>query len=352
MTQLEILSLHFFSLPPRRNYVRLPPQPGELIVLPTLTSLKYRGTSKYLDSLVAWIDAPRLGDIDITFFSQPTMDASQLGRFIERIETQASLSEANVRNSADSISISFTNSTNQPTSYTPLRLQISCKQLDWQLSAMAQVCVQFFPFLRRVENIGINTTQSSSGQDDVDSEQWLELVRSFRGARDFWVGDGLMSDILCALGQADRGNTMVTVLPDLRHLRVENPMALNEQSWDAVQSFLTLRSLSGRPVQVNVPINLCGICHTCFGEQQGLERHLIDKHAYRKMCSYCNDFECMPGRNYLFLGHLRSQHPEVEPNDGSIKSSFQLDSLIIQHCSLRAPDIVAPSTGTTARSSN
>ena len=113
MTQLETLSLHFFSLPPRRNYVRLPPQPAERIVLPALTSLKYRGTSKYLDSLVACIDAPRLGVIDITFFSQPTMDTSQLGRFIERIETQASLSEANFRTSADDIYISFTNSSSQ-----------------------------------------------------------------------------------------------------------------------------------------------------------------------------------------------------------------------------------------------
>ena len=207
---------------------------------------------------------------------------------------------------------------------------------------MAQVCVQLYPFLRRVENVGINTTQSRNGQDDVDSGQWLGLVRTFSGARDFWVGDGLMTHILCALGQAVRGHTMTMVLPSLRQLRVENPMALNEPSWDAVQSFVASRSLSGRPVQVNVPINLCGICHTCFRKQQGFERHLVDKHAYRKMCSYCNDFECMPGRNYLFLGHLRSQHPEVEPNDGSIKSSFQLDSLVIQHCSLRAPDIVAP----------
>jgi hypothetical protein len=33
----------------------------------------------YLDSLVARMDAPHLGDIDITFFAQPTIDASHLG---------------------------------------------------------------------------------------------------------------------------------------------------------------------------------------------------------------------------------------------------------------------------------
>ncbi|KAI9443737.1 hypothetical protein BJY52DRAFT_444063 [Lactarius psammicola] len=158
VTQLETLSLHFLSLPPRRNYLGLPPQSGERVVLPALTGLKYRGTSKYLDSFVARIDAPRLVDTDITFFSQPTMDALQLGRFIERIEMQTPLSRADIQTSAHAISISFSNSSTL--SSPPLRLQISCKQLDWQLSSMAQVCDQFSPFLFRITNLRVNMDQS------------------------------------------------------------------------------------------------------------------------------------------------------------------------------------------------
>ena len=358
MAQLETLSLHFFSLPPRRNYIRLPPQSGERIVLPALTRLKYRGTSKYLDSLVAWIDAPRLGDIDITIFSQPTMDASQIGRFIERIETQASLSEVNVRTSADAISISFTNSSSPASSPAPLRLQIPCKQLDWQLSAMAQVCGQFSPILRRVETVGIDTTQPSSSQDDVDSEQWLEIVRSFGGARDFWVGAGLMTDILSVLGQADSGHTTVAVLPVLRHIRVENPTGLKEPSLDTLWSFITSRSQSGRPVQVNVSFHPCNICNACFGELQGLECHLVDKHTYRRMCSYCSDFERLPGLNSQFREHLENLHPEVLRNDRSVESLstlFPSDSFVIKHTHLRipcAPDVVAPSTSSRCRTPN
>jgi hypothetical protein len=78
MTQLRVISLYFLSLPRRRSYLSLPPPPGGRILLPALTRFKYRGTSKYLDCLVARIDAPHLEDIDITFFSQPTMDASLL----------------------------------------------------------------------------------------------------------------------------------------------------------------------------------------------------------------------------------------------------------------------------------
>ena len=60
-TQVQSLLLHFLSLPPRRNHLRLPPPPGERVALPALTCLKYRGTSKYLDSFVARIDAPPSG---------------------------------------------------------------------------------------------------------------------------------------------------------------------------------------------------------------------------------------------------------------------------------------------------
>ena len=346
MTQLETLSLHFLSLPPRRNYVGLSPQPGERAVLPALTCLRYRGTSKYLDSFVARIDAPRLQDIGITFFSQPTMDASQLGRFIERIEMRTSLSQAEVQTSAHAISISFTNSS----ASTPLRLQISCKQLDWQLSSMAQVCDQFSPFIHRVEGLGIDTTRSSSAQNDVGSEQWLGLVRSFGGAKDFRVAGVHVANILCGLRPADGEHTTLTAL---RKLRVQNPMPIDGPFWDAMQSLITSRRLLGHPIKTQI---LCHICNASFTEErEPVKRHLRDSHAYRTVCSYCGDFEYWPGWNASFREHLERKHPKVARNDpliGNRQSTrflpFQLDRLVNEHTSLRAPDIVAPSTTATA----
>ena len=341
MAQLETLSLHFLSLPPRRNYVSLSPHSAERVVLPALTCLRYRGTSKYLDNFVARIDAPRLGDIDITFFSQPTMDASQLGRFIERIEFQTSPSQAEVQISGHTISISFTNSSTS----TCLRLQISCKQLDWQLSSMTQVCDQFSPFLRHVTNLGIDTTQSSSEQNDVGSEQWLELVRLFGGAKDFRVAGVLATDILCALRQADGGHTTDTiVLTSLCNLRVQTPMPTDGSFWDAVQSFITSRLVFGCPVTLQV---ICHICDAHFTEEQGLETHLGIVHAYRIVCSYCDDFECWPRNPPLFREHLENKHPKIAFNDPLISRPrlarshpSQLDHLVNRHTFLRAPDIV------------
>ena len=341
MANLQSLSLYFLSLPSRQECFRFPLPSEERVMLSALRCLKYRGTSMYLDSFVARIDAPRLEDIDVTLFNQPTIDASQLGLFIERIEAQSSLSQANIQNSTNAISISFTNLN----SSTLLRLQISCQQLDWQLFCMAQVCDQFSPFINRVEKLGINTTQSPSGQNGMDGALWLEIVRSFKGARDFRVADELTTDILCALGPADGG---AISLPVLRHLVVENPLMMKDSSWDALQSFVTSRLLSGSPVQADVPLFQCRVG---FRRQQGLEHHLVDNRAYRTMCSYCSDFECTLGHKGLFLDHLESEHPEVALHDPPIsgrrlrrlrylRNNRELEILVNLHCSLRAPDTV------------
>jgi hypothetical protein len=318
MIHLRNLSLHFLSFPPRRTFLSFPPQPEERVVLPTISYLKYRGTSKYLESFVARIDAPHLETIDITFFSQPTMDTSQLGRFIGRIEMQTSLNQADVNSSVHAISISFTNS--NPS--TLFQLKISCKQLDWQLHCMAQVCGQFFPFLFRVQNLSIKATQSSSEQNDVDGEQWLELVRSFVGTRDLRleVANQHTTDLLRALGRADEGHT--TVLPALRHIRVEDPTRV--MNVHALLIFINSRLASGHPV------------------------HLVDLRGYRLMCSYCADFECTPGHIDQFREHLERDHPILTRNDALIPNPFliplQLERLVKRHSSLRAPDIVALST--------
>ena len=247
MTQLEILSLHFLSSLPRRNYLALPPPPGDRVVLPALICFKYRGISKYLDSLVARIDAPRLGDIDITFFSQPTLDALQLGLFIDRIDTRGSPLQAEILSSGGAISISITFT--QPGSLTRLGLKIPCEQLDWQLSSISQICDQFSSFLFSVEALGIKTIGPSSVPDDVDEEQWLRLICAFDGAKDFRVSGELATDILRALRLADEGHK--TVLPALRNLHVRGHTPMLEPSLrDSAESFVTQRRLSSHPVQI------------------------------------------------------------------------------------------------------
>jgi hypothetical protein len=148
----------------------------------------------------------------------------------------------------------------------------------------------------------------------------------------------LTTDILCALGP-DGGHA--SILPSLRHLRAQKPIVMHGPSWDAVQSFITSRSISGRPVQVDAPSYQCHICHVSSEEPQGLKLHLRDNHRYQILCSYCDDFECTSVQNDLFREHLESKHPEIARMDALISSPsirpFQLNSLLGRHSSLRAP---------------
>jgi hypothetical protein len=336
-SHLQSLSLHFLSFPPRRNYIGLPPLGSHRIVLPTLTCFKYRGISKYLDSFVARIDAPRLKDIDITFFSQPTMDASELGQFIERIDMQTSLTEADIQVTAHAISISVKNSSTS----TLLRLQISCQQLDWQMSSMAQVCDQFSPFLFGIQHIALNTNDWSSGNDDVEGGQWLQLVRSFGGALTISIAGERATGLFCALRPADEGNTTNTavqpVLPALHTLRIRRLIPLDWPFWDAAQSLITSRGLSGHPIGLQLPCNECDADFT----SRDFKKHLVARHAYEFVCSYCGDFRSTLAYIHRFQEHLRKIHPEIAQNDTLIPQSpseltpLQIDTLVNRHSSLR-----------------
>ena len=158
---------------------------------------------------------------------------------------------------------------------------------------------------------------------------------------------GRWTNILCALGPAYGGSS--TVLPALRNLYVKNPMGILP-SWDTVQSSIASQSLHDHP---NQPSYQCHICSASFGRLQELQHHLGDMHACRNVCSYCGDFECLPGCNDLFPDHLESEHPEVACKDALMSNRSlrrfrpsQLDNLVSRHSSLHISAIVSPSTTT------
>ena len=246
MTQLQTLSLHLLSFPPRREYLSLPPSPGDRVVLPVLTRFKYRGISKYLDILVARIDAPRLRDIETRFFSQPTLDAWQLSGFVNRIELLRSPLRADILSSGGAISITFT----QPGAYTRLILQISCEQLDWQLSFISQICGQFSSFISSVEELDIKTAGPLRVPDHMGNDQWLQVIRAFDDAKDIHVPGEFVTDILHAFRLADEGHDVM--LPSLQNLDVKGPTPVGEPWWEAVDSFISQRQLSGHPVQIYI----------------------------------------------------------------------------------------------------
>ena len=243
MTQLRTLSLHFLSFPPHLHTLGSPPRSWERVVLPALACLEYRGISEYMDRLVARIDAPRLGGIDITFFGQSKMDTSQLCRFINRIEMQKSHSRAEILSSERAISISFTH----PESPTRLKLQMSCKTLARQLSYMAKICSRLSAFILGVEHLHISSTQSPSGQDYNDRVEWLNLISPFRGTKWFHVAGDHSKNIVLALHSWQR-DAVQPVLPALHKLCVREPEPRCAHLQESVVSFIRSCRLLGHMV--------------------------------------------------------------------------------------------------------
>ena len=244
MTQLRTLSLHFLSLAPHLFTLDSRLRSRVRVVLPALARLEYRGTSMYLDSLVARVDAPRLGDVDITFFCHHKMGAWKLRRFINRIEMQKSHSRAEILSSEHAISISFT----QPETPTRLKLQVPCKTLALQSSFMVPIFNSLSAFLLGVEHLRIGSTLPSSRKNHNDHQQWLKLINPFRGTK--WVHVAGDSDHSTSIVLALHLRQREAVLPALHKLCVRGPDPPSAPLQERVVSFIHSRRLLGQMVGV------------------------------------------------------------------------------------------------------
>ncbi|KAH9059933.1 hypothetical protein EDB87DRAFT_679476 [Lactarius vividus] len=243
-TQLQHLLLHFLSPSSRPSHAGISPLPGERVVLPALSRFGFRGTSEYLNNFVTRIDSPHLWDIEIRLFNQLIFHISQLRYFIDRIEIQKSHCQADILSFKRAISIIFT----QPEAHARLILQISCEQLDWQLSSMIQICDQISSsgFLFSVGDLRINTVQSSSSQDDADGEHWPELIHLFSGVERLSLAGNprVVTNILHTLKAAQE----TSPLPALKNLCIQGPASGDLRA--DIRSFVALRRRSGRRINV------------------------------------------------------------------------------------------------------
>ncbi|KAH9070675.1 hypothetical protein EDB83DRAFT_2367443 [Lactarius deliciosus] len=240
--RLQSISLHF----PFTAIDAVSPTPsGEPIILPALTRLNFRGITGYLEGLVARIDAPRLGDIEITLSNSLLVcDVPELGEFIDRIEMQKVHRQADILFSRHAVSLSLT----QPGAPTRLKLEVFCKTLRLQPFCIAQICSHFPSFLFRVEDLRISMARPSSGMDNSSRGQWLGLIRQFRGAKWFRVAGDYSTNVVRALQPSDEQRG--AVLPELHKLCIRGPEPLYAPLREAVEPFMRSYRLSGRFIAV------------------------------------------------------------------------------------------------------
>jgi hypothetical protein len=248
LTRLEILTIEFKSPASPSDQRTGPPPPPTRAVLPALVYLEFRGVSEYLEDLVARIHAPRLQGVYVTFSNQLIFDVQQLPRFIARTGMPRSFKRAQVAFSnygakTRLLPLGVSGSLQHP------RLKILCRELDWQVSSMAQICSQFSFLLSTVERLDIFYDGSfATSEVEMDNIQWLELFQPFTAVRTLCISHHLQSPIIFAL-QGLTGEPATEVLPALNSLYLEEyePSGTEQQ---AMKPFITARQCSGHPVAI------------------------------------------------------------------------------------------------------
>jgi hypothetical protein len=250
LTRLERLCLKFQSPQYRPDRESRRPPPLTRSVLPALTYIRFKGVSEYLEDFVARIDAPMLDNLDITFFHQLIFDTPKLPLFISRTPNLKAHDEACIVISDSGVRIA------------PVRpfvrgfrvdLEISCRQSDWQLSSLAQVCRSSFPhtFISSLENLYIREDgyPRPRWQDDTENAQWLELLHPFTAVKNLYLSKEFTPRIAPVL-QELVGERVVGILPALQGLFFEevNPAGPVQE---AIGQFVAARQLSSHPISVS-----------------------------------------------------------------------------------------------------
>jgi F-box-like len=239
LSRLKSLIIYFNILMPdsqRRNRAS-PPR----FVLPVLTSLEFQGVSKYLDVLVAQMDAPLLDNFYITFFCQPAFDIPQVIRFFGNL--------ASFRPST--LTLRF-NQRSSATIYLPSRhsasphwWQITCLDLDCQVKSVAQICSQIRSFRSSVKSLNIKCHGIGPYSDPTS---WLQLFRSFTSVQSLEI-PATLEPFVAAAFQGLPGESAAEVFPSLHSISIMEKLS-NETAQQGIQSFITARQHSGRPVAV------------------------------------------------------------------------------------------------------
>ena len=247
MTRLETLGIGFESPRSRPDNKSRRPPPLRRILLPVLAVLTFKGVDKYLEDLVARIDAPRLANVFITFFHQLIFDTPQLSQFISRTPKLKAHDEARVVFSEGHVSVTL-----QQTFGGRLQLGISCRQSDWQLSSLAQVCSSSFPpaLISAVEHLYIQSGfLGMHWQDDIENSQWMELLHSFTAVKGLYIYQYFAPLIAPAL-QELVGEGVTEVLPALRTLFLDKTLP-SRPVQEGIGQFVAARQLAGHPITVS-----------------------------------------------------------------------------------------------------
>jgi hypothetical protein len=243
LPQLEDLDIGFsIPIPGPSTERELLGEQRAPVTISSLTALRFKGVSAYLESLVAQITAPLLEQLQITLFNQIVFALPHLDHLIN-ITDRLKFPEAVVLFDRHAISVTTDNFPNSR--WRPLFLCVMCQPLDWQIDCAAQICSGIIPTLSGVERLRLKPdvlgweipTEFQNGA--IDSTAWHELLRSFIGVKELYIAHRLSKEISRAL-QVDEVALDPGFLPNLQYIASGDNL---------FSSFIDTRRGVGRPVE-------------------------------------------------------------------------------------------------------
>jgi len=251
LTRLETLYLGFHSHQsrPERATRRQPPPTRAL--LPALTNFQFKGVNEYLEDVAVLIDAPLLHVVQITFFNQLIFDVSQLSKFIGRTEKFRTLDQANLYFRRRSVEMKLYPQTNSEVGRTILAFGILCRELDWQFSALAQVCNLSLPLLSILGSLDIHIDTFPFGgtevrQFDMENAQWTELLQSFSAVKNLHIDECAR---LTSIALSDLAG-VTEVLPVLQTIFLARSTGVSKDKSHGLERFIAVRQFSSHPVTI------------------------------------------------------------------------------------------------------
>jgi hypothetical protein len=242
MSSLEGLSLGFQSPQscPGWETRRLPP--SKSYVIPTLIHLHFRGVVEYLEGLVTRIDTPHLYDIQITFFNQINFDTPRLAQFVNRTP-KLGKRDARVEFYDEIVRVRLSPGT--------LIIAISCREPDWQLSSIEQVCNSSLQPLSTVEDVYIEHQYSELvwKNEAIENTLWLQLLLPFTAVKNLYLSEESAPGIAVAL-QELVGGRITELLPRLQNIFVKGlePSGAFQKN---IGQFVDARQLSGHAIAIS-----------------------------------------------------------------------------------------------------
>ncbi len=249
LTSLERLTLGFESpqsSPDQESGPDAPPPPTRSL-LPTVMTFWFKGVNEYLEDLLARIDAPRLYRLSIIFFNDIDFDTPQLIQFVGRTLTFKPPNETHVSFDSSNVQLQLQS---QAPNLEGVQVDISCREPNWQLSALAQICTSFSPHLSTAETLYVyEYFHSKPDWSDVENTEWLEVLFPFTAVKNLYISKEFGPRIAPTLQELTEGG-MTAMLPILQNIFLEG-FQPSESVEEGIGRFISGRQLTDHPIIIS-----------------------------------------------------------------------------------------------------